>query len=162
MQKVYTSLTMFLRKTSSNPQKLMPFKVFQHNPKISTRSKAIRLGSKIATYLLLTLKNLRFPTFLLKIPNWNPVDTKHVVEAGVMTPASTTCLVSTGFQLGIFKRKVGNRRFLRVNNKYVAILDPNLIALDRVEIFGLCWKTLKGINFWGFEEVFRKNIVRLV
>ena len=75
MQKVYTSLTMFLRKTSSNPQKLMPFKVFQHNPKISTRSKAIRLGSKIATYLLLTPKNLRFPTFLLKIPNWNPADT---------------------------------------------------------------------------------------
>ena len=43
-------------------------------------------------------------------------------------------------------------------NKYVAILDPNLIALDRVEIFGLCWKTLKALIFEDLKRFFAKTL----
>ena len=47
--------------------------------------------------------------------------------------------VSAGFPLGIFTRGGGNWRFSRVENKHVAILHHNLIALDQVEIFEICY-----------------------
>ena len=66
------SLTVFIRKTSLNPQNLMPLKVFQHSPNYLQSYKVIRY--KIATYLFSTLKNLRFVPTLEKIPNGNPAE----------------------------------------------------------------------------------------
>ena len=73
MQKVHKRLTMFLQKTSSNTQKLMPFKVFQHNPKIHlVQSYKVRVYN--SNIFILTLKN-PIPSPLLKVPNGNPAET---------------------------------------------------------------------------------------